>query len=292
VRQGGSGVKISVVQAQETDDAGSLIGVVTSAGTAAGGHLPPRYVDQVSALAAGAILQRLAPDQTQLADLMSQRMKAALERPEIIGPSDLDRLPSGVLPSQCGFRLPLSEVQAEAGPREFTLVDLNVSKNDDQGGRTEAPAVVRARLARAARMRSLLARQSNARVRERPSASRVTAAVMCQSAASIAAALGIRFVDAAALLAYARRRTWQDRYDGTPNSAVAGLRDARALRTVVFLDPELGLGQWIEVDRSLEAPAAALLMKFDLTAGLPGRFSFISYQATASAQAAKSRTRS
>jgi hypothetical protein len=120
----------------------------------------------------------------------------------------------------------------------------------------------------------------------------VTVAMVCQPMAVIAAAIGTRLLAPATLLAYVRRRAREILYDGTPGSVVAGLRAARALRVVVFLDPELGIGLWIDVDPLRQAPAATLLIEFCLAAAFPGTFRVLAYDATVSAHAVSSATRS
>ena len=97
-----------------------------------------------------------------------------------------------------------------------------------------------------------------------------TGAVLCGSAAAIAAT-GTRFPDAALLLAYARRRVWDDRYDGRHQSVPSAMRTVQALQVVVFVDPSLGMGLWVDVDPARQTPAAALFIEIDFSAGPPGR---------------------
>lgn len=97
-----------------------------------------------------------------------------------------------------------------------------------------------------------------------------TGAVLCGSAAAIA--VGRRILEADALLAYARRRIWEELYDGTPKSVIPALRALEALHVVLLLDPSIGGGLWVDVDPARQLPAASLLIVMDSSGGLPGRF--------------------
>jgi hypothetical protein len=101
-----------------------------------------------------------------------------------------------------------------------------------------------------------------------------TGAVVCGSAAAIGEAMGTRILDADILLAYVRRRIWDNRYDGRHHSVMPTMRAVQGLQLVVFLDPFLGRGMWIDVDPARQVPAAWLLIEMDLSDGLPGRFRF------------------
>lgn len=98
-----------------------------------------------------------------------------------------------------------------------------------------------------------------------------TGAVVCGPLAAIAATMGTRFLDAGLLLAYVRRRVWDHRYDGGHHSVAPAMRAVQALQVVVFLDPFIGMGLWVDVDPARQAPAAVLLIEIDLSAGAPGR---------------------
>jgi hypothetical protein len=109
-----------------------------------------------------------------------------------------------------------------------------------------------------------------------------TGAVICGSAAAIGNAMGTRILDADVMLAYVRRRVWDDRYDGKHHSVMSALRAVQNLQVVVFLDPFQGQGLWIDVDPARQVPAAWLLIEMDLSAGLPGRFRFFRLQESVS----------
>jgi hypothetical protein len=94
--------------------------------------------------------------------------------------------------------------------------------------------------------------------------------------------MGTRILDADVMLAYVRRRVWDDRYDGKHHSVMSALRAVQNLQVVVFLDPFQGQGLWIDVDPARQVPAAWLLIEMDLSAGLPGRFRFFRLQESVS----------
>ena len=109
-----------------------------------------------------------------------------------------------------------------------------------------------------------------------------TGAVVCGSAAAIGEAMGTRILDADVILAYVRQRIWDDQYDGRHRSVMPTMRAVQRLQVVVFLDPFLGKGLWIDVDPARQVPAAWLLIEMDLSAGLPERFHFFRLQETVS----------
>jgi len=96
-------------------------------------------------------------------------------------------------------------------------------------------------------------------------------AVLCGSAVTVAAFGGTRIVDAETLLAYVRHRVWAYVYSNT-RSAAQATRAVQAIRIIVFLDPSIGGGLWVDVDPLSQLPAASLLIEMDLLDGLPGRF--------------------
>jgi len=98
-----------------------------------------------------------------------------------------------------------------------------------------------------------------------------TGAVVCGPLTAITAAMGTRFLDAGLLLAYARKHVWNHRYNGTHQSVASAMRAVQGLQLVVFLDPAIGMGLWVDVDPARQAPAAVLLIEIDLSAGPPGR---------------------
>jgi hypothetical protein len=49
------------------------------------------------------------------------------------------------------------------------------------------------------------------------------------------------------------------------------MRAVQALQVVLFVDPSLGTGLWVDVDQARQAPAAVLPIQIDLAAGPPGR---------------------
>jgi hypothetical protein len=78
------------------------------------------------------------------------------------------------------------------------------------------------------------------------------------------AATGTRVVDAAGLLRYARRLTFESLFvSADEGSAAPAVRAARAVDNVVLLDPEGGVGLCVEVDPVTRAAACPLFVRFD-----------------------------
>ena len=97
-------------------------------------------------------------------------------------------------------------------------------------------------------------------------------AVVCGSAASLAAARDTRILDAEALLAYVRQRVWDDRAGRDYRSVAPAFRAVQSLQVLIFLDLSAGAGLWVDVDPERQVPAASLLIEIDMSAGAPGRF--------------------
>ena len=76
---------------------------------------------------------------------------------------------------------------------------------------------------------------------------------------------------AQAVVDYLRRQLWAGRAGNTPELVARALRAHRSLRAVLFLDPAAGEGLWVDVGPRGRA-VAALLIRLDLSAELPGRF--------------------
>jgi len=89
-----------------------------------------------------------------------------------------------------------------------------------------------------------------------------------------AAAVGSRVLDAASIVRYARRLTYESLYDPEDaDSAAPAVRAARALQDVVFLDAEGGFGLGVELAPVTREPVARLLV------GLAGESGPVSVQA-------------
>jgi len=99
-----------------------------------------------------------------------------------------------------------------------------------------------------------------------------TGAVVCGSAASVAAARDTRLLDAEALLAYVRQRVWDDQAGREYRSVAPAFRAVQSLQVVIFLDLSVGAGLWVDVDPERQVPATSLLIEIDMSAGPPGRF--------------------
>jgi hypothetical protein len=76
---------------------------------------------------------------------------------------------------------------------------------------------------------------------------------------------------AQAMLDHLRRQLWAGRLGNTPHMVAQALRAHRSLRAVLFLDPAAGEGLWVDVGPQGRA-VAALLIRLDVSAELPGRF--------------------
>ncbi|WP_245623066.1 hypothetical protein [Spirillospora albida] len=82
------------------------------------------------------------------------------------------------------------------------------------------------------------------------------------------AAVGTRVVDAAALLRFARRLTFEELFDAhDPDSVPYAVRGARAVESVVFLDRAAGIGLCAEVEPATRAARCPLYVRL----GDPGR---------------------
>jgi hypothetical protein len=81
-------------------------------------------------------------------------------------------------------------------------------------------------------------------------------------ASGSAAAIGTRVVDAAGLVRYGRRLTFQTLFDATETrSAISAVRAAKAVETVIFLDPVAGIGLCAEVDPISRVPSCPLFVR-------------------------------
>lgn len=81
-------------------------------------------------------------------------------------------------------------------------------------------------------------------------------------ASGSAAAIGTRVVDAASLLRYGRRLTFQTLFDGAEaRSVIPAVRAARAVENVIFLDPVAGVGLCGEVDPISRAATCPLFVR-------------------------------
>jgi hypothetical protein len=81
-------------------------------------------------------------------------------------------------------------------------------------------------------------------------------------ASGSAATIGTRVVDAASLLRYGRRLTFQTLFDSTEaRSVVPAVRAARAVENVIFLDPVAGVGLCGEVDPISRAATCPLFVR-------------------------------
>jgi len=76
---------------------------------------------------------------------------------------------------------------------------------------------------------------------------------------------------AQAMVDHLRRQLWAGRAGNTPEPVARALRAHRSLRAVLFLDPAAGEGLWVDMGPRGRA-MAALLIRLDLSAELPGRF--------------------
>lgn len=77
------------------------------------------------------------------------------------------------------------------------------------------------------------------------------------------AVLGTRVVDAAALLRYARRLTFETLFvTADESSVITAVRAARAVENVVLLDPDTGVGLCAEVDPVARTVACPLFVLF------------------------------
>lgn len=82
------------------------------------------------------------------------------------------------------------------------------------------------------------------------------------------AAVGTRVVDAAALLRFARRLTFEELFDAHDADSVPyAVRGARAVESVVFLDRAAGIGLCAEVEPATRTPRCPLYVRL----GDPGR---------------------
>lgn len=92
-----------------------------------------------------------------------------------------------------------------------------------------------------------------------------TGVVIWGPARMITAAARRPSLSAEVLVSYAREGILRQTCDGTAGSVASAMRKARNLEIVVFLDPEIGGGLWIDVDPVSQAPAAALAVQMTLS---------------------------
>lgn len=76
-------------------------------------------------------------------------------------------------------------------------------------------------------------------------------------------AIGTRIVDAASLLRYARRLTFESLSAvSDEGSVIPAVRAARAVKNVVLLDSDTGIGLCVEVDPATESAVCPLFVRF------------------------------
>jgi hypothetical protein len=222
---------------------------------------------RVTERAAAITLDQVAPGQDQLVAEMAEELKAALDNLEQPG-SSFNAVPimTHAL-GNSGFCF-WAEPPAEAGgPHLGSSLTTRFRQGKDGGGAAGLPYLELVGFAGGEGRPGQPGEDSNETIF-------ATGAVVCGSAAAIAAAMGTRILDADVLLAYVRQRIWGDRYGGRHQLAVSALRAVWALQVIIFLDPAIGGGLWIDVDPARQVPAASLLIEMDLSAGVPGRFRF------------------
>jgi hypothetical protein len=71
---------------------------------------------------------------------------------------------------------------------------------------------------------------------------------------------GHRLLDADVLSTFARALVFDQIYEGTPRTAGMAMRAARAVQTVVFLDPGINGGLWVDLDPASREVASTLLI--------------------------------
>jgi hypothetical protein len=91
--------------------------------------------------------------------------------------------------------------------------------------------------------------------------SSATGVVICGPVDAIEGLARTRFLSADILVSYARSAILRMAYDGTPRSVVSAMRKVKNLEIVVFLDPGIGGGLWVDVNPLTQAPAACLVIE-------------------------------
>jgi len=92
--------------------------------------------------------------------------------------------------------------------------------------------------------------------------------VIWGSARAVALRTRTRILSAGILLSCGREAAFEKVYDGTPESVARAMRVARGLEVVVFLDPDIQGGAWIDIDPVTQAPAATFLIDMPVSAGV------------------------
>jgi hypothetical protein len=105
-------------------------------------------------------------------------------------------------------------------------------------------------------------------VAQRPGLPLGAGIVIWGSARAVALRRRTRILSADVLLSCGREAAFEKVYDGTPQSVARAMRVARGLEVVVFLDPEIQGGAWIDVDPVTQAPAATFLIDMPVSAGI------------------------
>jgi hypothetical protein len=92
--------------------------------------------------------------------------------------------------------------------------------------------------------------------------------VIWGSARAVALRARTRMISADILLSCGREAAFEQVYDGTPESVAHAMRVARGLEAVVFLDPGIQGGAWIDIDPVTQAPAASFLIDMPVSSGV------------------------
>jgi hypothetical protein len=207
---------------------------------------PPQYALETLVQAASAMaLSHVAPDREYLIDRMTTVITSAL-----VNVQPLDALPPAVALTALSEDTVLTDNRADRYP-DVRLVPLARVKSARQDAPPDPSAT------------SPIA----------PSPPRDTAlgAVIWGPLPSVSDGAGSSLSRAQELVDYLRRCLWADRAGNRPESVARALRARKSLRAILFLDPAAGQGLWVDVGPVGRA-VAALLIRLDLSAELPGRF--------------------
>jgi hypothetical protein len=223
---------------------------------------------RVTERAAAITLNQVAPGRDDLVVEMAEGLRTALDDLQHPGSSFNTMLKMSYVLGNSGFCLWAEPAPTETGvPHLGSSLARGSCQKEDDGHAARFPHLELVGFAGGERRGGQLGEASGETIF-------ATGAVVCGSAAAIAAAMGTRILDADVLLAYVRQRIWGSRYGGRSQFVVPALRAVGALQVIVFLDPSIGGGLWIDVDPVRQVPAASLLIEADLSAGAPGRFRF------------------
>jgi hypothetical protein len=108
-----------------------------------------------------------------------------------------------------------------------------------------------------------------------PRSKAATGVVICGSANAIAATSRTGYLDSTVVVSAARQAIVNELYDGTTNSVARSVRTVRNLEVVVFLDIDLGICLWIDVNPTSQTPATTLLITIT---GAPEQPDFACYR--------------